>query len=296
MDFDPALLRTFVAVKEAGGFTRAAERLYLTQSAVSHQIRRLEEHVGRPLLHRTTRKLNLTQDGEDLLRYAKQALQSLDTLNARFRPSPIAGVLRVGVPENFMGSQFPKLLCQFARTFPGVRLEVCAGISLDLREMLAGGELDLAIVLGVPAGKDGVVVRRTQFVWAAAEYFELPANGSLPLAFAPSSCICRQVGLDALDGTPIDWHIAFTSQSVRDLLAAVHGGFGVAVLTRDNLEPGMKVIGDGYGLPALPSADFLLIRGKTDATPAADAFARLVLEMAEPEQAEPVERKRKRAA
>lgn len=118
MDFDPALLRAFLAVKETGGFTRAAQRLHLTQSAVSHQIRRLEEQVGRPLLHRTTRRLTVTEDGEDFLRYAQQILETLDAMTRRFQPSSISGVVRFGAPDTFMGERLPPLLSQFARSFP----------------------------------------------------------------------------------------------------------------------------------------------------------------------------------
>jgi DNA-binding transcriptional LysR family regulator len=293
MNFDPALLRTFVAVNEAGGFTRAAERLHLTQSAVSHQIRRLEEQIGRPLLQRTTRKLNLTGDGADFLHYAKQILASLDALTVRFRPSPISGVLRVGVPENFMGKRLPQLLCQFARAFPDVRLEVSAGITIDLREMLAAGELDLAIVLSMPEARDGVTVRSAQLAWTAAQDFHAPPGGSLPLAFAPLPCISRRIGLAALDRTAVDWHVVFTSHSQKDLRAAVLAGFVIAVLTHDDLEPGMRIVDGEYGLPPLPSTDFLLVRGSSGTTPAADAFARLVLEMTE---AKPAARKRRRAA
>src|ERR1700744_1145394 len=122
MDFDPSLLRALLAVKETGGFTRAGQRLNLTQSAISHQIRRLEEQVGRPLLRRTTRSLTLTEDGNEFLRCAEQILTSLDALTQRFQPSPVSGVVRVGVPETFLGDRLPPLLCQFARAFPAVRL------------------------------------------------------------------------------------------------------------------------------------------------------------------------------
>ena len=103
MDFDPALLRALVAVKEAGGFTRAAQRLHLTQSAVSHQIRRLEEQVGRPLLCRTTRSLTLTEDGNDFLQHAERILTSLDALNQRFRPSPVSGIVSLWSTRDFHG-------------------------------------------------------------------------------------------------------------------------------------------------------------------------------------------------
>eukprot|EP01036_Dinobryon_divergens_P002379 gene2379-3130_t len=145
MDFDPTLLRAFVAVKETGGFTRAAQRLHLTQSAVSRQIRRLEEQVGRPLLHRTTRRLTVTEDGEDFLRYAQQILDTLDEMTRRFQPSPISGVVRFGAPDNFMGDRLPPLLSQFARAFPATRMEVSVSMHLDLRAMIRAGELDLVV-------------------------------------------------------------------------------------------------------------------------------------------------------
>ena len=191
MDFDPALLRAFVAVKEAGGFTRAAQRLNLTQSAISHQIRRLEEQVGRQLLYRTTRALTLTEDGEEFLQYAQKILDTLDSMARRFRPSPISGVVRFGVLENFLGDRLPTLLCQFGRAFPSVRLDVSVGMNLDLMPMIKAGELDLAVVMTAPDDKEGTPLRRTQFVWVAAETFDVPAGASLPFAFFPSPCINR---------------------------------------------------------------------------------------------------------
>lgn len=187
MNLDLALLRAFVAVTEAGGFTRAARRLNLTQSAISHQIRRLEEEVGRPLLYRTTRSLTLTEDGEDFLRYAMQILNAMDAVTERFRSSPASGVVRFGAPDIFMGERLPVLLTQFSRAFPNVRLDVSVGMSLDSQAMVAAHELDLAVVLCVHGetdrDADGIVLRRTRFVWAAAESFEARTGASLPLAF-----------------------------------------------------------------------------------------------------------------
>ncbi len=282
MDFDPTLLRAFVAVNETGGFTRAAQQLHLTQSAISHQIRRLEEQTGRPLLHRTTRKLTLTEDGEDFLRYAEQILHTLNAMARRFRPSPVSGVVRFGVPENFMGERLPPLLCQFARAFPAVRLDVHVTMNLDLRAMVDANELDLAVVISVPKSEDGTVVRQTQLVWVAAEIFEKPDGASLPLAFFPAPCIYRQAGITALDRTAVEWHVVFTSPSQQGLRAAVLGGLAVTVLTRDDLEPGMKIVDGEYGLPTLPNADFALIWSCSGKTPAALEFGQLVLNMPEP--------------
>jgi len=278
MDFDPGLLRAFVAVKEAGGFTRAGQRLNLTQSAISHQIRRLEEQVGRQLLHRTTRHFTLTEDGEEFLRHAVLILTSLDSLAERFQPSPVAGVVRFGVPESFLGDRLPPLLYQFSRAFPSVRLDVSVTTYLDLGAMIRAGELDLAVVLATSDKKNELVLRRTQFVWVAAETFRSPAR-SLPLALAPAQCVNRQVALQALAKTSLEWHVVFTSPSQQGLRAAVLAGLGITVLTREDVEPGMKIVGKEYGLPSLPRVNFNLAWGRGSRTVAAREFAQMILKM-----------------
>ena len=276
MDFDPALLRAFVAVKEAGGFTRAAQRLNLTQSAISHQIRRLEEQVGRQLLFRTTRALTLTEDGEDFLQYAEKILDTLDTMSRRFRPSPVSSVVRFGVLENFLGDRLAVLLRQYGRAFPSVRLDVSVGMNLDLMPMIKAGELDLAVVMLAPESKEGTPLRRTQFVWAAADTFDIPAGESLPFAFFPSPCINRQVGTASLEGRDVPWHVVFTSQSQQGIRAAVLAGLAVTVLAREDVEPGMKILDGQYGLPPLSKADFSLVWSAGGKTPAAMELGRMM--------------------
>ncbi|MGO4261607.1 LysR family transcriptional regulator [Lysobacter sp. TAB13] len=279
MDLDPTLLRTFVAVTESGGFTRAAERLHLTQSAVSHQIRRLEEQLGCSLLHRTTRRLTLTEDGEDFLRHAEQILQSLDALSRRFQPSPITGVVRFGVPENFIGDRLPNLLCQFTRAFPGVRMDISVSMSMDLRQMVEADELDLAVVIALPGGAADTVLRRTRFVWVASDTFDVAPGRSLPFAFFPSPCINRQIGVSALDGTDVEWHVMFTSPSSQGLNAAISAGLGITVMIEDDVLPGMRIVDGQYGLPSLPPAEFVLLRRPGGCTPAVAEFGKLVLEL-----------------
>ncbi|SFR88470.1 DNA-binding transcriptional regulator, LysR family [Dyella sp. OK004] len=279
MDFDPSLLRAFVAVKETGGFTRAAQRLNLTQSAISHQIRRLEEQVGRQLLFRTTRAMTLTEDGEDFLHYAEKILHTLDSMAQRFKPSPISGVVRFGVLENFLGDRLPTLLCQYGRAFPSVRLDVSVGMNLDLQPMIKAGELDLAVVMAAPGSEEGTPLRRTQFVWAAAESFDMAPGASLPCALFPSPCLNRLVGQGALDGKGMPWHVVFTSQSYQGIRAAVLAGLAVTVMTREDVEPGMKIIDGNYGLPALSEAEFILVWGAGGKTPAAVEFGKLITQM-----------------
>lgn len=258
MSFDTGLLQAFIAVHQANGFTRAAEQLHLTQSAVSHQIRRLEELVGRPLFRRTTRRLSLTADGEELLRHAQRILQAQDALAQHFRCSPIEGTVRFGVPESFMSEGLPQLLHQFSRSCPNVRLEVSVGLTLDLATMVRERELDLAVVVSVSGTTEGTLLRRLPMVWAAAEGFELREGASLPLAYSPPPCVCRQVSIDALDAAGIPWHGAFSSHSLQDLRAVALSGLAVATFTRDNLRPGMVVLDESHDLPALPMLDFTL--------------------------------------
>ena len=133
---------------------------------------------------------------------------------------------------------------------------------------------------------DEVVLRRTEFIWAAAETFAARRGASIPMAFAPAPCAHRQIGIDALEATTIDWHIAYTSASQQGLRAAVKAGLAVTVLTQGDLEPGMKTI-DGYcGLPLLPKAEFVLVWSAGEKTPAARAFGRMIFDRSDEPAAE----------
>jgi len=282
MDFDPTLLRTFVAVADTGSFTRAAQRQHLTQSAVSHQIRRLEEQVGRRLFSRTTRSLTVTEDGEELLRHAQQILHSIDALARRFHPSPLSGTVRFGAPENFMGDRLPRLLCRFARDFPAVRLDVSISANLDLPALIKSGDLDLAVVISVRDPDNpgpGQSLRRTRLVWVTAETFQPPRNAPLPFAFYPPPCIHRQVGVRALDEAGIDSHIVFTSHSQEGIHAAVQAGLAISAIAHDDVKAGMRIIDGEYRLPPLPDIDFALVWSNGGKTPATAAFGELICEM-----------------
>ena len=296
MSFDTGLLQAFIAVHQANGFTSAAQQLHLTQSAVSHQIRRLEELVGRPLFRRTTRRLSLTADGEEFLRHAKRILQAQDALAQHFRCSPIEGTVRFGVPESFMNEGLPQLLHHFSRSCPNVRLEVSVGLTLDLATMVRERELDLAVVVSVAGTTEGTLLRRLPMVWAAAEGFERPDGASLPLAYSPPPCVCRKVSIDALDSAGIPWHGAFSSHSLQDLRAVALSGLAVATFTRDNLRPGMAVLDERDGLPALPMLDFTLAYGEGAAgerSPAVIELGRLIEQAEWARQPKPAARARR---
>lgn len=280
MDFAPELLRALVAVAEAGGFTRAAERLHLTQSAVSHQIRRLEDQVGTPLFIRTTRKLALTEDGEEFLRHARQILQAHAALSQRFQASTLAGAIRFGVPENFLGDELPHLLSRFARAFPAVRLEASVSLCQDFSARIESGELDLAVAMRRAGETGGTVLRRSRYVWAAAEDFMVPPGSSLPLALSNPPCLCRTVAIEALAGSGVEWHIGFTSANLHGLRAAMLAGLGASIIAHDELEPGMKILAPSYGLPPLPDLEFALIWSANGKMPCSRELGRLIADAA----------------
>lgn len=277
MTIDSSLLHTFVSVHQAGSFTRAAEQLHLTQSAVSHQIRRLEEIVGRPLLHRTTRRLGLTADGEDFLRLAQRILKAQDALAQHFRSSPIEGTVRFGLPERFLSDSLPRLLRQFSRSCPNVRLEVSVGLTQDLPAMLRDRELDLAVLVSPAGAVQGQLLRRVPMVWAAAEDFVW--SGTLPLAYSPPPCVSRLIAVDSLNTAGIAWHGAFSSPSLQDMRSVVLSGLAVTAFSQDNLRPGMTTLGVKHGLPSLPELDYTLVLSDSEQeypSPAVAELGRLV--------------------
>lgn len=281
MDYDPDLLRTFVAVNETGGFTRAGERLHLTQSAISHHIRKLEAQAGTALLNRTTRRVSLTEDGEDFLRHATQVLQAHDALARRFRRSPVFGTVRFGAPESYVGDRLPPMLARFARMFPAVRLDVTVDTYAALHEQIVAGSLDLAVTLALEDDPTTPLLRRTRFVWAAAPAFAPAANAPVPLAFAPKPCLHRQVGTAALERADLAWRVAFTSPSQQGLRAAVKAGLAITALPQEDLEAGMVAVDERFGLPPLPHASFRLLWSEANRTPAAEALAQQLSQSSE---------------
>src|SRR6476646_6207016 len=180
LDFE--LLRAFVAVADCGGFHRAAERLNLTQSTVSQQIKRLELVTERPLFRRTTRSVALTDDGEMLLGDARRLLQLEEAARLRLAAPRLSGTVRLGVVEEIAGGSLPRALGRFAALHPGVKLEVQIGVSAELIEHLNAGRLDIVFAKRPLGTSKGRLVWREPLVWAAADTFDLIPGAALPLA------------------------------------------------------------------------------------------------------------------
>ncbi|HPF59928.1 MAG TPA: LysR substrate-binding domain-containing protein [Candidatus Competibacteraceae bacterium] len=260
---DPDLLRTFIAIVDAGGFTSAAQRVHRTQSAVSMQVRRLEAILDRALFQREGRGAQLTPDGEALLGYARRLLKLHDEALAVLTRPDLSGLLRLGTPDDYVGRFLPDILVRFARAFPRVQVEVHCEPSVNLRGLLAADRLDLALITCTPGAETGEVLRREPTVWATAERHLAHEDEPLPLALFQPGCPFRDWALTGLSGLNRPYRIAYTSASISGILAAVTAGLAVTVLGRSILPSGVRALRTEEGFPPLPPASITLHRGSS---------------------------------
>ncbi len=260
--FDLDLLRTFVAIVDNGGFTRAAERVGRTQSTVSLQIKKLEDGLGRRVFEREPgRDLHLTPDGEILLGYARQILRLGDEARSRILEPEADGVVRLGTPEDFATAHLPDILARFARAHPRVALDVTCDFTVHLLDGFSRGIYDLVLFKREPQGPGGGVgVWREVLVWAASPRLVLDPGAALPLVLAPVPDVYRKRALASLDAARRPWRIVYTSPSLAGLQAAVKAGLGVTVLPKEMVPPGFVLLGPDQGLPPLPDTEIVLYR------------------------------------
>jgi DNA-binding transcriptional LysR family regulator len=259
-NLDIDLLRSFAAIADTGSFTAAAELVARTQSAVSVQVKRLEEIVGRRVFERTSRSLALTPAGETLLGYARRILELNDESVRRIAEPPVAGEIRLGITEYFVPNELPAILARFAAAYPGVHLEVRMGLSRDLREQLAQNEFDAVIVRLAQRERDQAIWSEPQ-VWVAREGFELARGAVLPLALLPAPCVLREHALESLKRLKRPWKIAFTGSSMVSVQAAVCAGLGVSILPRSSLLPAMQTLPKSRYYPDPGRLEIGVLRG-----------------------------------
>ena len=273
--FEPVQLRSFLAVAQTGGFTRAAQRLGLQQSTVSQHIRRLERAADRQLFIRDTHSVELTSEGEAMLGFARSILDAHEQATAHFARTQVRGRVRFGVSEDFVPTGLPQVLRTFRRSHPQVDLELTVGLSGILHEQLADGRLDL--VLGKrpapPQGSGGQLVWRDRLVWVGAEDFRLHPEQPLPLIVFPPPSITRARALDVLERAGRSWRIACTSGSLSGVSAAALAGLGVMAHARSLVPPGLRVVPREVGLPELGDTEFVLTTGRVAAAAGGPARA-----------------------
>lgn len=255
---DLTLLRSFVAVIECGSVQQAAARVGRSQSAVSMQMQRLEEEVGRPLFHREGRMLKPNSAGEELLLHARRLLRLSDEALASLSRPEASGLLRLGVPEDYAAYLMLPVLARFAQEHPLVDIELTFEPTTGLLERIGAGLLDLALVTRYPQ-QPFAVVRRERFVWAAKPETEIWLRNPLPVAVFEAGDIARRYALEALQEAERPYLVVSSSRSLHGLMAVAQAGLAVVGLVESCVPPGLVRLGAAEGMPPLPMFDLSLV-------------------------------------
>lgn len=269
------LLRTFLTVARHQNVTRGAEALHRTQSAVSIQIKRLEECLSVKLFRRESRGVTLTEAGERLWRAADRIVNDLDQTVREFRTDPIGGLVRVGIPDEYGSGVLPAILSNFRVRHPAVEVYVRCGFSVDFPEALTRGELDLAVFTDACAPDGSNSLMRDATVWVASQPYQCSLKEPIPLALYDRTCSWRDMATKALEDVGQPYRIVFSSESTAGIKAAVASGLAVGVLARSTVERSMYILNGQRCLPSLPDAALQLLTGR-ESSPAIIAMAEAI--------------------
>ncbi|MBR1219889.1 LysR family transcriptional regulator [Bradyrhizobium sp. U87765 SZCCT0131] len=285
--FDLEVLRSFVTGMELGSFAKAADRLGRSTSAVSAQIRKLEDQAGTAIFRKAGRGLALTEAGETMLSYARRLLDLNDEAAIAVQGLAAEGIIRIGMQEDFGEVLLPKVLGRFARAHPKVRIEARVGRKGELMERIGMGRLDLAVAWddgAAPAAAYRSDIATVPVGWIG------PADGAmsnqreaepLPLISYDDGCWFRSIGTAALDRINQPWRVALTSASLSGIWAGVSAGLGLTVRTPLGLAAGVCFLdASAHGLPELPSIRLALYRCEAELDPVAERLAAILTEEA----------------
>jgi DNA-binding transcriptional LysR family regulator len=282
---DLELLRSFVSVVDAGGFTRAGERVHRTQSTVSQQIKRLEEDVGQTLLIRSGKDVTPTEAGERLLSYARRLLSLAEEARDVVAQPGNEGAVRLGIPEDFAAYRLAKLLAAFSRSHPNMRLDVRADQSIYLRRDLERGDLDLALLKRDANEKGGIASWPERVHWVTSKnHARDTRTGSVPLIGFPAGCLYRSRAIHALESAGRSWHMAYTSSSLAGIQAAVAAGMGLSILAEIAIQADHRVLTAKDGFAPIDRTEVALV-ASPDASPATLRLAERLAEFCDTVQA-----------
>ncbi|MGE0416306.1 MAG: LysR substrate-binding domain-containing protein [Acetobacteraceae bacterium] len=273
---DPELLRAFVLIAEGSSFTEAANRVGRTQSAVSMQVKRLEEALGQRVLRRAKGgATELTPHGQFLLSRARQILTLNDEVMSAFRAPQITGTVRLGTPDDYALTHLPPVLKRFAETHPAVQVDVLCASSTHLVERLKAGELDLTLVSegNEPRNWPAVPLWRGPLSWITSVRHAPHRQDPLPLALAHEECSWRRAALAALERAGRRYRVAYLSGTQVGTHAPVLAGLAVTVCAITALPEGLRVLRRDEGLPVLPQFGIIMLKGRQATQPVTDALA-----------------------
>lgn len=260
--FDLDLLKSFVAVVDSGSFTKAAERVHLTQSTVSQQVKKLEVNFATLLLRRdrSTGTVETTEAGELLLSYSRRLLATAQEAAEVMRKPSAPRTVRLGVPEDFAGRRLIDLLSGFSAASPHIRLDTVSGWSTELRRLLEAGEIDLALIKREPGDGACLASWKEDLIWVESAT-RAAETDPVPLAVFPVGCIYRERAIGAIEKSGRRWRIAYTSQGLMGVQAAVASGLGVSLLPSDAVLAEHRRLGPKDGFDDQPASEMALVKG-----------------------------------
>lgn len=250
-NLDIALLRTFLHVAETRSMTFAAQRLHMTQGAVSQQIKRLEEVLDRRLLARGKSGITLTPEGELLLLKARSMVEMNDSILAAMAVTEVAGTVRLGVPHDLMVMHLPTILPAFVKAYPKVEISLLAGSSTELRKNFDSGLLDLAILEEPASHAQGELLTVERPVWAGKRDGSAWQKRPLPICLVSDTCVFKPSVIRELARASIDWRNVVDYPSMEAITATVQANLAVTALLPSTVPPGLDVLGAQAGLPQL---------------------------------------------
>ncbi|SFH27496.1 LysR substrate-binding domain-containing protein [Modicisalibacter xianhensis] len=259
---DADVLRMFVAIAESGSFTQAAKQVFRTPSALSMQVKRLEETLGQALFVREARRVTLTPEGEVLLSYGRRLLRLNEEAVTHFLAPSLDGTVCFGTSDDVGSRILPHVLARFARSHPGVQVNVVVGRSVEMLERLDREELDLILTTTGnegPAKERGEIVHAEPLVWAGLEGGVAARRSPLPLALASHGCPWRGMALSVLDRMGLAYRIAYTSESCSGQEAALQADLAVAPLPQGMIRPPLRRLDNETGLPPLDNSQVAML-------------------------------------
>ena len=258
MNLDLDLLRTFVAVADLNTFAAAAAAVCRTQSAVSQQMQRLEQLVGKELFARHGRNELLTEHGIQLLGYARKILRFNDEACMSLMFSNLQGVLTLGASDESADTILPFLLNRISSVYPKLALDVSVKRNAFMVEMLKENEVDLVVTTHRPGQFDSLTLRTSPTHWYCAAEYVLQKGEPIPLVLLDDPSPFRDMVLAALNEAGIPWRLAYVASTLPAVRAAVKAGLGVTARPVEMMSPDLRVLGQSEGLPSLPDTEYLL--------------------------------------
>lgn len=256
VNVDIDLLRTLIAIGETKSFTAAGERLFRTQSAISLQVKRLEELTGQALFERG-KEIRLTAAGEMVRSYAVEILRLNDTMLRNIASVKTKSVVRIGTPDDYAQLFLPGVIRQFSRQHENIEFQIRSDLSVNLSRSVDAGEIDIAFVTWTK-GISGISIVEEPLSWVSIADAAAPSEDPLPLAVFPDGCRVRELAMAALDASGRRWRVAFSSNQFALLRSAIAAGAAIGVLPSRAVPRDLIRVGGEYGLPELPAAELVI--------------------------------------